>query len=234
MLRKTIKIVDKSIDRIVIIVSLLFFLICIYAMIDAVIVYYNATDHSLLKFKPNGKEDAEVLRELSDDAVAWLSVDDTGIDYPVMQGKTNSEYLNKDPYGGYSISGSIFLDSRCDGEFRDAYSLIYGHHMEYGAMFGALDEFIKPDYFSAHRTGKLITVGGEEYNIRFFSSIKAPGDEKIIFDPPSTTIEKLLGYLKTNAAVYEEPQAPERVIALSTCQSAENTDRMIVFGVLSQ
>ena len=103
MLRKTIKFVDKSIDRIVIIVSLLFFLICIYAMIDAVMVYYNANDQSALKYKPQGKEDAAVLRELSKDAVAWLTIDDTTVDYPVMHGKTNSDYLNKNPYGDYSL-----------------------------------------------------------------------------------------------------------------------------------
>ena len=223
MLRKTIKIVDKGIDRIFLIVSLLFFLICIYAMIDAVMVYYNANDQSVLKFKPHGKEDAAVLRELSDDAVAW----------PVMQGKDNSEYLNKDPYGDYSLSGSIFLDRRCDGEFKDAYSLLYGHHMDYGSMFGALDEFIKPDYFSTHRTGTLITVGGEEYKINFFAAAKAPADEDIIFDPPTTTNEKLLNYLKKNAAIYEEPQDRTHIIALSTCQSAENIERMLVFGILS-
>ena len=234
MLRKTIKIVDKSIDRIVLVVSLLFFLICIYAMIDAVMVYYNANDQGVLKFKPQGKEDAAVLRGLSDDAVAWLTVDGTTIDYPVMQGKDNWEYINKDPYGDYSLSGSIFLDSRCDGEFKDAYSLLYGHHMDYGSMFGALDEFIKPDYFSAHKTGKLITVGGEEYNINFFAATKAPADEKIIFDPPTTTNEKLLNFIKKNAAIYEEPQDRAHIIALSTCQSAENIERMLVFGVLSK
>ena len=203
MLRKTIKIVDKGIDRIVLIVSLLFFLICIYAMIDAVMVYYNANDQSVLKFKPQGKEDAAVLRELSDDAVAWLTVDGTTIDYPVMQGENNSEYLNKDPYGDYSLSGSIFLDSRCDGEFKDAYSLLYGHHMDYGSMFGALDEFIKPDYFSTHRTGTLITVGGEEYKINFFAAAKAPGDEEIIFDPPTTTNEKLLNFINQRSHIRE-------------------------------
>ena len=233
MLRKTIKIVDKGIDRIILIVSLLFFLICIYAMIDAVMVYYNANDQSILKYKPHGKEDAAILRELSEDAVAWLTVNNTNIDYPVMQGKTNSEYLNKDPYGDYSLSGSIFLDSRCDGKFTDAYSLLYGHHMDYGSMFGALDEFIKPDYFSAHRTGTLITVGGEEYKINFFAAAKAPADEDIIFNPTKTKNEKLLDYLKTNAAIYEEPQDRGHIIALSTCQSAENIERMLVFGVLS-
>lgn len=233
MFRKTIKFVDKSIDRIVIIVSLLFFLICLYAMIDAIMVYYNANDQSVLKYKPHGKEDAGIMRELSEDVVAWLTVDDTGIDYPVMQGKTNSDYLNKDPYGKYSLSGSIFLDSRCDGEFKDAYSLLYGHHMEYGAMFGALDEFIKPEYFSAHKTGTLITVGGDEYGITFFSAIKAPADEELIFNPPNSTNKKLLDYLESNAAIYEKPQEQTHFIALSTCQSAENIDRMIVVGELT-
>lgn len=232
MLRKTIKVVDKGIDRVVLIVSLLFFLICIYAMIDAVMVYYNANDQSVLKYKPHGKEDAAILRELSDDAVAWLTVDNTNIDYPVMQGKTNSEYLNKDPYGDYSLSGSIFLDSRCDGEFKDAYSLLYGHHMDYGAMFGALDEFIKPDYFKSHRTGKLITVGGDEYTINFFAAAKAPGDEDIIFDPPNTTNEKLLKYLESKAAIFKNPRNREHIITLSTCQSAENIERMLLFGTL--
>ena len=233
MLRKTIKVVDKSIDRIVLIVSLLIFLICIYAMIDAVMVYYNANDQSVLKYKPHGKEDAAVLRELSDDAVAWVSVDDTNIDYPVMQGKDNSVYLNKDPYGNYSLSGSIFLDSRCDGKFKDTYSLLYGHHMDYGSMFGALDEFIKPEYFSAHKKGTLITVEGEEYKISFFAACKAPADENVIFDPPETTNQKLLDYLKKHAAIFEEPQGQAQIIALSTCQSAENIERMLVFGILS-
>ncbi len=233
MLRKTIRIVNKGIDRIILIVSLLIFLICIYAMIDAVMVFYNANDQSVLKFKPQGKEEAAVLRELSDDAVAWLTIDGTHIDYPVMQGKDNFEYLNKDPYGDYALSGSIFLDSRCDGEFKDAYSLLYGHHMDYGAMFGALDEFIKPEYFSSHRTGTLLTVGGEEYKITFFAALKAPADEDVIFDPSNTANDKLLDYIKTNAAIYEESTGQDHIIALSTCQSAENIERMLVFGILS-
>ena len=233
MLRKTIRIVNKGIDRIILIVSLLIFLICIYAMIDAVMVYYNANDQSVLKYKPHGIEDAAVLRELSEEAAAWLTVDGTGIDYPVMQGKNNSEYLNKDPYGDYSLSGSIFLDSRCDGEFKDEYSLLYGHHMDYGAMFGALDDFIKPEYFSSHRTGTLLTVGGEEYKITFFAALKAPADEDVIFDPSNTANDKLLDYIKTNAPIYEEPTGQDHIIALSTCQSAENIERMLVFGILS-
>lgn len=234
MLRKTIKIIDKGVDRVVIIISLIFFLICFYAMFDAVKVYYGASDSSVLKFKPQGKEDAAVMREISDDVVAWLTVDGTSVDYPVMQGENNSEYINKDPYGDYSLSGSIFLDSRCDSSFHGEYSLLYGHHMEYGAMFGALDEFIEPGYFQSHKTGKLITTQGEEYTITFFSAMKAQATDKIIFDPTNTTVTMLLTYLKSNAKIYEQPAEQQpKIIALSTCQSAETIERMLVFGVLS-
>ncbi len=175
------------------------------------------------------------MRELSEDAVAWLTVDNTGIDYPVMQGNDNSEYLNKDPYGNYSLSGSIFLDSRCDGEFKGDYSLLYGHHMEYGAMFGALDEFIKPDYFNSHKTGSLVTSGGDVYSITFFACIKAQASERIIFDPTNVTKSTLMKYLEKNAKIFEKPTDDKlRIIALSTCQSAETIERMIVFGVLKE
>ena len=235
MFRKTIILLDKTVDRIVLIISLIFFLICIYAMIDAAMVYYNANDTSVLKYKPT-LADTSSLQEMSKDAVAWLTVDDTRIDYPVMQGKDNSEYLNKDPYGKYSLSGSIFLDSRCSGDFSGDYSLIYGHHMEYGAMFGALDEFAKPDYLDAHRTGTLITVGGKVYHIDFFACTKAQATEPVVFDPPESTNEALLSFLEANAPVYEAPKggAETQIIALSTCQSAETIERMIVFGTLTE
>lgn len=233
MFRKTIKAMDKTLDRIILIVSLLFLLICVYAMIDAVMVYYNANDTSILKYKPT-LSDTSMLMELSDDAVAWLTVDDTNIDYPVMQGEDNSEYLNKDPYGKYSLSGSIFLDSRCKSDFTDDYSLIYGHHMEYGSMFGALDEFIKPAYFASHKTGQLITVGGAGYKIHLFACVKAQATERVIFDPPESSNKKLLQFLEKHAAIYEPIDAKEQIIALSTCQSAETIERMIVFGTMTK
>ena len=235
MLRKVIGVMNKTVDRVILVVSLLFFLICFYAMFDAVMVYYNANDSSILKYKPE-LEHPEVLLELSDDAVAWLTVDDTNIDYPVMQGDDNSKYLNKDPYGRYSLSGSIFLDSRCKKDFSGDYSLIYGHHMEYGSMFGALDEYIKPDYFYSHRTGTLITVYGKNYSVNFFAAVKTLATEPVIFDPDESTNPDLLAFLKENAITFEPPAggAGAKMIALSTCQAADTIERMIVVGTLTE
>ncbi|WP_405356584.1 class B sortase [Ruminococcus sp.] len=235
MLRKTIRFMDSAVNRIVAILCLLLFLICLYAMIDAVNVYLNANDKSVLKYKPQLGHGSEALGELSDDAVAWLTIDNTSIDYPVMQGRNNEEYINKDPFGEFSLSGSIFLDSRNRGDFSDPYSILYGHHMEHGAMFGALDDFIKQEYFDQHRTGTLITTSGQDYTIRLFAACKADATEKTVFDPPESNNEELLQYLKQHAAVLE-PQgvdAQSRILAMSTCQSAENVERMIVFGTLT-
>ena len=234
MIRKSIIFAHKSINFIVAIISLILFLICLYAMIDAYNVYVGASDTGILKYKPVAGN-TEILRELSDDAVAWLTVDGTRIDYPVMQGKTNDDYLNKDPYGEFSLSGSIFLDSRNDKMFSDPYSLVYGHHMEYGAMFGSLDEYAGKEFFDAHKTGSLIVANDTEYQITFFAACKAQATEKIIFDPPESDNPSRLEYLSKNALIYypQEVDASSKLIALSTCQSAESNERMIVFGTLN-
>ena len=234
MLRKSIIISHKTINAVVAIVAALLFLICLYAMIDAYNVYVGANDSGILKYKPESGN-TEKLRELSDDAVAWLTVDDTRIDYPVMQGKTNDDYLNKDPYGEFSLSGSIFLDSRNEKMFSDPYSLVYGHHMEYGAMFGSLDEYAGKEFFDAHKTGSLIVANDTEYQITFFAACKAQATEKIIFDPPESDNPSRLEYLSKNALIFypQEVDASSKLIALSTCQSAESNERMIVFGTLN-
>ena len=77
----------------------------------------------LMKYKPAGKTDEspslQELQKINPDVCAWLTVDGTKIDYPVVQGETNLEYINQDIYGEFALSGSIFLDSRNDRKFID-------------------------------------------------------------------------------------------------------------------
>lgn len=235
MSRKMIIFADKLFDRIVILASLLFFLVCIYAMYDAAMVYYNANDSSILKYKPD-LSNPEVLREISEDAIAWITVNGTKIDYPVMQGKDNREYLNKNPFGKFALSGSIFLDSRNKADFSDSYSILYGHHMDYGAMFGALDEFKDKEYFDSHRTGQLITVGGKAYDIRFFAAAMVQATDDLVFRPMYTKPAELLKALSGYAMIYEPPDMKDdlKLIALSTCQAADTIDRMVLFGTMKE
>ena len=154
---RLIKILDKSLDTVIVIVCILLLLIGTYSLMDNLWLYENATDRSSLTYKPALDEPLQEEKRISENQIAWITVNDTDIDYPVMQGKDNYEYLNKDPYGEFSLSGSIFLDARNDPDFKDDYSLIYGHHMEKGAMFGALDDFQDRAYFDQRRSGTIMT-----------------------------------------------------------------------------
>ena len=107
--------------------------------------------------------------------------------------------------------------------------------MEYGAMFGSLDEYAGKEFFDAHKTGTLTVIKGAEYKITFFAACKAQATEKVIFDPTESNNQALLAYLKKHAIIYDPRgvSAGSKLIALSTCQSAESYERMIVFGTLN-
>ena len=232
---RAIRLIDRLTDYVLLLFFLLLFLIGGYTMLDTLMIYDAAKGEDLRSFRPLlVQEDGEAavvwdMSALSEDVVAWLTVDETDIDYPVMQGVDNSEYLNKDPFGEFSLAGSIFLDARNAPDFTDEYSLIYGHHMEYGRMFGALDEFLDEAYFDEHTAGTL-TVGGTAYAISFFACVEADATVEEIFAPTQT--EGTLEYVLQNACILREP-GEGRLIALSTCKFPQTTDRIIVFGVLS-
>lgn len=103
-----------------------------YALWDNMQVYASVDDiqSQLLKYKPTPGEDNgptfEELRAINPDVCAWITLDGTKIDYPVLQGEDNLTYINKDVYGNFALAGSIFLDSNCDRSFQEKYSLLYG------------------------------------------------------------------------------------------------------------
>lgn len=235
-LRKTIHILDKVEDIIAFLLCVLLFLIGLYALADSYLVYQHANDTSLLKYKPSYGSTADA-REIVGNMVAWLTVDDTNIDYPIMQGKNNEEYLNKDPYGDYSLSGSIFLDFRNSADFTDPYSLIYGHHMEGNYMFGALHSFLEEDFFDEHTSGTLI-VGDTEYDLNIFAAMNAEATNNIIFCPTEYELNDVLTYVKENAEIVREETVDSisqgsRIVALSTCKYPDTVYRVVVFAELT-
>lgn len=167
--------------------------------------------------------------------VAWLTIEGTGIDYPIMQGESNYEYLNKNPYGEYSLSGSIFLDSRNRGDFSDDYSLIYGHHMENGYMFGALDEYLEEDYFYEHQMGTL-TVGDTEYEICMVAAMTTIATDEYIFAPTAYSGEEVAEEIRKTADILDESKLKEgqRMVALSTCKYPDTIDRTVVIGIIME
>lgn len=205
-------------------------LIVIYGLYDSWYVFHNAKDDSYLKYKPVEGETIPDDIPITEDMVAWITLDDTNIDYPVMQGEDNSKYLNMNPYGQFSLSGSIFLDSRNSGDFSDRYSILYGHHMEYGVMFGALDEYLNEAYLKSHSEGTLL-VGRSKVRtcrLKAFASAKVNVfDNKDFFEPEAEDIDTMI---REHAAVYDESvQKSPHILALSTCTEPVSQNRLIVF-----
>ncbi|MBO7449618.1 MAG: class B sortase [Clostridiales bacterium] len=203
-------------------------LVVLYAIYDTWYVFDHANDDSLRQFKPNAVNAAENGDSpITSDMVGWITVDDTNIDYPIMQGVDNSQYLNLDPYGVYSLSGSIFLDCRNAPDFEDPYSIIYGHHMEYGVMFGALDDFLDADYLNAHKTGELL-VGreGKVVNkLELFYAMKTDAKEDMVFDPDH--FDELRQFLESQGF-----KRDNRILCLSTCAGGTSSERTVVFAYI--
>ena len=204
-------------------------LIVVYGLYDTWYVFNHATDDSILKYKPVAGRGVPDDAPITEDMVAWITIDDTNIDYPVMQGDTNSKYLNMDPYGEYSLSGSIFLDSRNSSDFTDDYSILYGHHMEYGKMFGALDDFLDESYLKEHSTGTLIVGrdGRKSYRLSVFACLKVNVFDNKVLDPDTfENISKIIS--KQAVTMNTSIEKSDHILALSTCTEPVSSKRLLV------
>lgn len=199
----------------------------------------------MLKLKPSedtpGGPSFDELRAVNPDVCAWITIDNTNIDYPVLHGATNLTYINTDVYGNFSLAGSIFLDSRNSGDFSDPYSLIYGHHMDKGQMFGDLDLFKSKSFFDANRTGTLLTPG-KVYKLDIFACFIINAAEDKIFDPLywNSDIKKIVDYaqseamfVRSDAVAQLRNTASPQVLALSTCSTEFSNARTILLASMT-
>ena len=99
---------------------------------------------SLDELKKNMIIDYYNVAQYNSDIAGWINIPNIGY-YPLMKGQDNDFYLFNDEYKQYTINGSLFIDYRCEN-YKDV-TLIYGHHMASGLMFGALEKYKQEDFF---------------------------------------------------------------------------------------
>ena len=249
---KTLKIGNGLVSALAGLLAVVLILYSGYVLYDSFATEYGAISESqdLLKYKPvvmaDGKAAAgkEDLSSINRDYRAWLTVDGAMIDYPVMQGKDDLHYASHDAYGNVSLSGAIYLSAANNMYFYDSYSVIFGHHMDNGAMFGSLDLFKDSGYFHAHQTGTVITKD-KVYNLTLFAVASTDAYERQIYnagDRADQVIAFLTGDREkdtgvgTNVLIYDQAaaQGATKVVALSTCADANTNGRLVVFGKLEE
>ncbi len=96
---------------------------------------------------------------MNNDLIGWLAIPDTQIDYPVMWREgDNDYYLNHAFDNSDSSAGSLFMDYRSDAVNPTTNTIIYGHNMKSGAMFGQVKNYLNRDYYDAHRNVRFDTI----------------------------------------------------------------------------
>lgn len=168
------------------------------------------------------------LLEINPDTVAWITMDGTHIDHPVVRSADNFDYLDKSFEGKFYAGGTLFMD-KDDHSFEDPYCIIHGHHMAGGAMFGDLGKYLEKGFFDNNSSGKLLTPE-YDYDIRVFASGIFNAYDINIFRPGETVP---LGYVMEKAVNTRSIAGTDHVLALSTCLDEMTDERTVVFCALT-
>lgn len=178
--------------------------------------------------------DFEGLQQLNSDVIAWICLEDTVINYPIVQGADNNQYLRRLLDGTWNTSGTLFLDCDNDSLFSDQNSVIYGHNMRNKTMFGILGNYKEQEYYDAHPVALLMTPG-ESYKIRFFSGYVADlGDNAWELSFTEDEYGRWLEEITAKSCFVSEiaPTTEDRVVTLSTCSKEFEDARFVLHGII--
>lgn len=179
----------------------------------------------------------EELRRQNENIVAWIRFDDTkatGIDYPVLYSGDNEKYLRRNLYGKYHTAGSIFLEGLNNPDFKDYYSILYGHNMQDGSMFGNLDKYRDQVFWEKNRYFTLYTEK-TVYRFRIFACQEAVNGGYVykIGYRPGEEYQTLLDHMTEDSLIKTDirPDSRQKTVTLSTCTGNGYSKRFCIHAV---
>lgn len=169
--------------------------------------------------------------------VGWISVDNTKLNNPILHADNNEFYLNHNFKDRESRAGSVFMDYRNDTLDISRNTILYGHAMKDGTMFGSLKNYLNQDYADAHRTIYLDTLY-EGYDIEVFAAYETTIDFYYI-ETEFKTDEEFLQFIgevqkRSTIDMNVDIGPDDKIITLSTCKDSVISDdhRFVVQGKL--
>lgn len=179
------------------------------------------------------------LKEMNEDVVGWITIDDTRIDYPIMQSDNNTDYLDRNYYGEKSIAGSIFMDFRNNITMNENNFILYGHRVKDGSMFQHLTKYLDEDFFKSHRKFTIDTLY-DSYEAEIFAVYNTMIDFNYIQTDFSSgeEFDSLIEGIHQKS-IYETDvtiDATDQIITLSTCEYTLDSDdsRLVVHAKLTK
>lgn len=179
--------------------------------------------------------DFEGLREINPEVIAWIDIPGTDISYPVVQSEDKNYYLDYSADGTPNRAGAIFVDYRNASDFSEHNTIVYGHRMNNGSMFGNLNLYTDPEYAAEHPY-VYIYVPGEE-NPRVYevfssreTSAKLESDAYRLDFPSDGEFLEWTEVLREDGSWLEgtEFEADDVIVTLSTCVRGDASNRFVV------
>lgn len=176
------------------------------------------------------------LQGINKDTVGWLTVNNTKIDYPVVQGKDNDYYLKRDYYQSKNRHGWIFMDYRNNPDELNENTIIYGHNLANQTMFGTL-RYALNSYWYNKSANQIITFNTPNANMKFqiFSiyTIPTTNDYLDVTFPSVSAYQEYIDLVK-GRSIYDfnvEVTPDDKLLTLSTCANG-NDKRLVVHAKL--
>lgn len=176
------------------------------------------------------------LQEINKDTVGWLTVNNTRIDYPVVQAKDNDYYLRRDYYQNKNRHGWIFMDYRNNPDELNENTIIYGHNLANQTMFGTL-RYALNSYWYKKSANQIITFNTPNENMKFqiFSiyTIPTTNDYLDITFPTTDVFQAYIDLVK-GRSIYDfniEVTTDDKILTLSTCANG-NDKRLVIHAKL--
>lgn len=192
----------------------------------------DATSESVNKFID---VDFSELKKVNSDVVGWIRVDGTNIDYPFVQYKNNSYYLNHSFDKSINDAGWVFLDYRNNIDELDTNTIIYAHGRVDGTMFGSLKNTLNSDFFK-DRDENLVKIStiNNSYLFEIFSVYRIPTTDDYLYNNfgSNQDYESFLDIIK-NRSIHDfsvDVLNTDKIITLSTCYNSR--DKVVMHAKL--
>lgn len=186
--------------------------------------------------------DFDALQDINPDIYGWLHIDNTNIDYPIVQSSEDDEYyLNRNSDGNWSANGSIFSQATYNSkDFEDPVVVLYGHRMGDGAMFGNLMKYFSDaEFFQQNRIIQVYTPDALlEYKI--FAAVPYSNEHLLFYhdfrdEGQFDAFFSGVYNIRRLESQFDEESRPEfgdKVLILSTCLQSDRSQRFLVMGAL--
>lgn len=164
--------------------------------------------------------DLEELRKTNQDVLGWIHIPDSPVSYPLMRVKDNQEYLRRAWDGSPNQAGCIFLECKNKQDFSHFNSIIFGHYMNNGTMFGSLHNYKQQEYWDSHPYIYIVTDDMvRRYEV--FASYEAgvESDTYWLYFENEAHTQSALEYYMDSSVIKSDvvPTVEDLILTLSTC-----------------